>query len=137
MNWCLERLSNPTSQCSTTGTMSAPLATQMSTGKEHKKNPAPITVEESISELREAPETRMKMSAVNQSTGDPKSTPNFPRGLYLTESREVRCETSALPPGISSLTTRSTSSLPNHISSTQGLPPSSPTWSGSPFCLDS
>src|ERR1700677_1731141 len=42
----LERLSSPTSQCSTTGTMSAPLATQMSTGKEHKKNPALITVEE-------------------------------------------------------------------------------------------
>jgi len=76
-------------------------------------------VEGNTSELREAPETRMKM---NESTGDPKSTQNISHGPYLTESREVQCETSVLPPGISSPTIRSMSSLPNHISSTQGLP---------------
>src|SRR5882762_6733076 len=129
-----ERLSNPTSPCSTTGTASAPSVTRTSNEKRPKKGSTiQMPAEKGINEWKEMTKTSMTLSVVNQSTDDRKSTQTSSPGPCPTEWRAAHYETSAPQPETSSPTTPSTSSLPKHTSLTQGLHPSSPTQSGNHY----
>jgi hypothetical protein len=129
----LERLSDPTSQCSTTGTEIGHLAKEYIAMKSEKIQDIELQTPEREREKRKM-KLPKKMSAMNLYTNDPKLTWAYSHGPLPIELEEGHCEMSVLQPRTLLLTTRSISNSPKHISSTQDPPLSSQTWSGSQSC---
>src|ERR1700733_5589510 len=81
-----ERLSNPTSRCSTIGTVNAPSVTRTSSEKRPKKESTiQMPAEKGINEWKEMTETGMTLSAMNQSTDDQRLTQINSPGLSPTK----------------------------------------------------